>query len=64
MVAREPLPDGWKGIMRDRLTRVGAFLQRGDGLPPLFIVKMSQRVNVLQKPGQMMLDSGGQDLPE
>ena len=47
MVAREPLPEGWKGVMRDRLTRVSAFLQRGAGLPPLFIVKMSQRVNVL-----------------
>src|SRR5260370_10935402 len=47
MVAREPLPEGWKGVMRDGLTRVGAFLQRGSRLPPLFIVKMSQRVNVL-----------------
>lgn len=46
-MAREPLPDGWKGVMRDRLTRVGAFLQDQAGLPPLFIVKVSQRVNVL-----------------
>lgn len=32
--------------MRERLTRVGAFLQHHPGLPPLFIVKVSQRVNV------------------
>lgn len=42
-MTREPLPNGWKGVMKTKLTRVGAFLQ----LPPLFIVKVSQRVNVL-----------------
>lgn len=45
-MAREPLPDGWKGVMRDRLTRVGAFLQHRAGFPPLFIVKVSGRVSV------------------
>jgi hypothetical protein len=46
VMAREPLPDEWKGVMRDRLTRVGVFLQHRAGLPPLFIVKVSRRVSV------------------
>lgn len=45
-MARAPLPDGWLGVMRDRLTRAGAFLQHRAGLPPLFIVKVSGHVSV------------------